>query len=155
MLGTWYEVARSGNFFNDPKSNHILVLHQHDSGSVRWAESWQDGESKTHECDYKATLEEGYVFVHISPLWWTRYQVLDYCPSAYLILSGTLTTRLYSSTPTMDQVTWQAVYSAMYMRGHNPLSLEWSPCTVDCLDDVLEPRDASLHPRKPRVEWMN
>lgn len=153
MLGTWYEVARSG-LFVERKCNHVLVLHQHSTGSVAWIESWEK-DSKTHHQEYKAVLGDGSICVNVSPLWWTRYQVVDYCPSAYLILSGTMTTRLYSSTPVMDQVTWQAAYSALYMRGHDPLSLEWSPCTVHSLDDVLETRDASLHPRQCSVEWMN
>lgn len=154
MLGTWYEVARSG-LFNEPKSNHVLVLHQHNTGSVSWLESWQDGQSRTHQREHKAMLGDSTICVRVSPLWTTRYRVVDYCPSAYLILAGTLSTRLYSSTPAMDQETWHAVYSSMYLRGHNPLSLVWSPCSVDGGNDVLEPRDASLHPRQCRVEWMD
>jgi hypothetical protein len=146
-------VARS-SFFSDPKANHVLVLHKHETGSVSWLESWTDEKGDTLQRDLKTFVDNNNLYVMTLPVWWTRYLVVDYRPAAYLILAGSLTTRLYSSTPTMDAATRDAAQGAMLLKGYSTDSLVWSPCAIDGFNNVLQPRDAPLHPRQCSVDWM-
>ena len=141
-MGTWYEVARLPNIFqNDCAQNTIVRYGLTPSGKINVNNQCTQPKGKIKQSKALAWVPDpnkpghwqfSFIQVLNQPLGAVPYWVLDYAPGRYAVVGqpGKQFGWVLSRQPTLDKTDWVRVKQSLARQGYNPCQFKLYPQTA-------------------------